>query len=96
MIRAKGLFLVSILLKLCKKKHFKDKCPSVQRDWEEFIKNKEHSNDALIMLLYTIRKYVNAFSALLSECDLLCDFIRQHFLLISMRFLNVKVTICNF
>lgn len=42
MMRAKVLYLVSILLKLCKKKHSNDNCPSVQREWEEFIKNKEN------------------------------------------------------
>lgn len=58
MMRAKVLYLVSILLKLCKKKHSKDKCPPVHREWEEFVKNKENwkrmlGNTALDMLLYT-------------------------------------------
>lgn len=42
MMRAKVLYPVSVLQKLCKKKHSKDKQPSVQREWEEFISNKEN------------------------------------------------------
>lgn len=38
MVRAKVLYLVSVLLKLCKKKHSKDKCPSVRREMKELIK----------------------------------------------------------
>lgn len=36
------------LLKLCKEKHSKDKCPPVQREWEEFIKKQgERDEDGL-------------------------------------------------
>lgn len=68
MIRAKVLYLVSVFPKLCKKKHFKDKCPSVQREWEEFIKNKEKWKRMLRDPALCMQYHAIAFSPLLSQC----------------------------
>lgn len=90
MIRAKVLYLVSVLLKLCKKQHFKDKCPSVQREWEEFIKNKENwkgtlGNPGLNMLLYK-QSSSKAFSALWLWSKGFLRHKDKQFLFISMKY----------
>lgn len=98
MIRAKVLYHVSVLLKLCKKKHSKDKCPSVQREWEEFIKDKGNWKGCLEILQVVHRIIVFEYCSVIVSA-----FINnKQLLLMSVRYWNVQliyrkhVTVCFF